>query len=637
MTELGISNLNDIKRLEETPLQARGLPSSIYEAIELGATRAQGRDALVFLPDPTQPDKAFRWSYEKLLSEIHQAASGFMTLAEGRTPTVSVLLPNLPDTHFALWGGQMAGAANPINPLLEPSQIADILKAVDADILVTLAPTPGLGLYDKAAMAACEAGCVKTIVTVDPMRYAGAVETALDDPSIRSKATIPGIDLRSFQSVLALAKPDVEFKRSGDDVAALFHTGGTTGAPKIAQLTHANQIFVSWVAVANRFTETNKSIFCGLPLFHVNGVLVTGLVSWMDGTTVVLGPPQGFRTPGLIENFWKIVDHYKIGAFSAVPTIYQMLAQQPVGDADISSLEFGICGAAPISKSTFEEFQEKTGIHILEGYGLTESACIASINPGYGERRLGTVGLRLPYQDIKIFRDDNETLTPANSGEVGVIALRGPNIFKGYLQAEDDAKAWITHEGERWYNTGDLGVFDSDGYLTLTGRKKELIIRGGHNIDPSVIEDALTADERVELAAAIGSPDPRVGEMPVAFVTLSAGCSTTEEELLNSASQTIAERAAVPKQIFIIDEMPLTAVGKIFKPELTRREIQRVAEQAATVAVPNLPLTVETVLDRTRGPITSIAGNKRRLTLDEAEAIIGALQAYTFVSEVDHD
>jgi fatty-acyl-CoA synthase len=328
--------------------------------------------------------------------------------------------------------------------------------------------------------------------------------------------------------------------------------------------------------------EKRNVFFCGLPLFHANGQLVTGLVPWLRGDQVVLATPQGYRGNGVIQQFWKIVEHYGVNFFSGVPTVYAALLEQPVEKADISSLEYALCGAAPMPPELFRKFENKTGLRILEGYGLTEGACVSTINPPGGERRIGSVGVRLPYQPMRValFHDDGRYKRVAATNEIGSILIQGPNVFDGYLNIEHEKSIWIVIDGQRWLNTGDLGRQDADGYIWLTGRTKELIIRSGHNIDPLSIEEPLLRHPDVQMVAAVGRPDPHVGEVPVAYVQLRAGAATSEEALLNHARTTIGERAAWPKAIRLIDQMPQTAVGKLDKFALRRREIQLTVLQA---------------------------------------------------------
>jgi fatty-acyl-CoA synthase len=214
---------------------------------------------------------------------------------------------------------------------------------------------------------------------------------------------------------------------------------------------------------------------------------------------------------------------------------------------------------------------------ILEGYGLTEGTCASSFNPYHGQQKVGSIGLRLPYMQMKIFIVDGEGLyvREAAVDEIGSVCIQGPNVFNGYL---DDAHNQGIWPKEGWLNTGDLGRQDADGYFWLTGRTKELIIRGGHNIDPAAIEDPLYRLPGVQVAAAVGRPDPHAGEVPVAYIQLQENAKLTEAHILEYLKEEIGERAAVPKEVYIVDEIPLTPVGKIFKPSLRWQSIQRVYE-----------------------------------------------------------
>ncbi|MBW2439150.1 MAG: AMP-binding protein, partial [Deltaproteobacteria bacterium] len=274
-------------------------------------------------------------------------------------------------------------------------------------------------------------------------------------------------------------------------------------------------------------------------------------------------------------NFYKIVDHYKAVTFSSVPTVLSILLDIPVGDADISSLRYAICGAAPLSVELFKRFEAHSGMKILEGYGLTEGTCASSFNPYHGRQKIGSIGLRLPYMQMKIFIVDEGGmfLRETEIDEIGSVCIQGPNVFSGYLDDAHNRGIWPK---EGWLNTGDLGRKDADGYFWLTGRTKELIIRGGHNIDPAVIEDPLYRLPGVQVAAAVGRPDPHAGEVPVAFVQLQEAAELTPEQILDYLKEEIGERAAVPKEVIITEEVPLTPVGKIFKPALRWQAIRKV-------------------------------------------------------------
>jgi len=362
-----------------------------------------------------------------------------------------------------------------------------------------------------------------------------------------------------------------------EDIASMYHTGGTTGTPKLAPHTHFNEAFMAFVTGVTTELNTGETTMCGLPLFHVNGTTVTGSTPFLMGAHVVLLSARGYRDPAVMKNFYKIVERYRAVTFSSVPTILSVLLDTPKGEADLSSLRYVVCGAAPLSVELFKRFEAHSGMRIIEGYGLTEGTCVSSLNPFHGERRVGSIGLRLPYQDMKVFIVDDEGIFVREAGadEIGSVCIKGPNVFKGYLDPAHNKKLWAM---PGWLNTGDLGRQDKEGYIWLTGRKKELIIRGGHNIDPASIEEPLYRMKEVKVAAAVGSPDPYAGEVPVAYVELKEGESLTEEEIISYLKKTIGERAAVPRRAFVIPRMPLTPVGKIFKPALRWEATKKVYE-----------------------------------------------------------
>jgi len=319
-----------------------------------------------------------------------------------------------------------------------------------------------------------------------------------------------------------------------------------------------------------------------------------------------------------------------------VPTLYSALLQVPVGDADVSSLEYAICGAAPMPVEVFGAYEELTGIRILEGYGLTEGACASSVNPKDGERRVGSIGLRLPYQEMKtvIVDEQGRYVRDCQVGEIGVVTIKGPNVFPGYLQEEHNRSAWVA---EGWLHTGDLGRVDEDGYFWLTGRTKELIIRGGHNIDPAAIEGPLYDHPAVALAAAVGKPDSYAGEVPVAYVSLKQGATATEQELLEYAREHIGERAAIPKEVRIVEQMPVTLVGKIFKPQLRWDAIQRVyAAELEALGDAVERVEVEVKEDKVHGTLAHITirpaeGVTREQVEGRAKEILGQHTVrYTF-------
>ncbi len=260
-----------------------------------------------------------------------------------------------------------------------------------------------------------------------------------------------------------------------------------------------------------------------------------------------------------------------------MPTVYSTLLGVPIGGADVSSLRYALCGAAPMPPELIRRFEDATGVKILEGYGLTEGTCVSAVNPRDGVRRVGSIGLRIPYQQMKTVAFDAEGRYARDCAvdEIGHLVIKGPNVFPGYKDEKANRGIWI---GDGWLDTGDLARQDADGRFWLTGRQKDLIIRGGHNIDPSMIEEAMIRHPAVQMAAAVGKPDAYAGELPVVYVALRPGQTATPEELQAFARSTIPERAGVPSEVIIRQSIPVTAVGKVFKPELRHDVAKRVLE-----------------------------------------------------------
>lgn len=616
-----VQTLADISSLEQVPLSQRGLPSSTYEALRRVAEGNPWAPALSFVPDAIDFKRTFEWNYAQLFAQITRAANAFHDLGVVPGEVLAFILPNLPETHFTIWGGEAAGIVMAINPLLEAKQIANLLHSAKASVVVTLAPTLGNNLWAKLAGPLNELPGIRHIVWVSMEPYVSEPERDTLRCLAQRERACHGNTMIHDLHMLMEAQPETHLK-SGRQIrpeerSSYFCTGGTTGLPKIATRTHGSEVFNAWSMAAHlQPRSSGQVIFCGLPLFHVNGQLVTGLMPWTQGDHVILGTTQGYRDPGVIPHFWAMVEHFGINFFSAVPTVYAALLKNDPSHHDLSSLRYALCGAAPMPVELFREFERQTGIRILEGYGLTEGACVSCVNPPHGERRIGSIGIRLAYQDMRVIvlGDNGEYQRDADIDEVGLVTITGPNLFDGYLEEGHNQGLWIDIDGRRWLNTGDLGRQDAQGYFWLTGRKKELIIRGGHNIDPKQIEEALQAHPAVALAAAIGSPDAYSGEVPVAYVELRPGQSCTAEELLAFANLSISERAAIPKRIEILKALPLTAVGKIFKPALQQREIVNTVQQQ----IEHLGLSgiaVDVAHDNNRGLLVRIRAGAHQKTL----------------------
>lgn len=557
-----IRGLSDIEEIEKTPYTEHFTQRSTLELLEQGAARNPDKTAISFLQNGDSFDQPLEIDYRTFISRIRQAANLFNDLGVGAQDVVTYVLPNLPQTHYVLWGAEAAGIANPINPLLEAGTIRDICRAAGTKVLVTMGDVPGVDMWPKIDAIRREIPSLEYVVQVmgkdDPAEKIVGFEAAMEN--------YPG-DRLSFDRVI-----------DPDDIASLYHTGGTTGTPKLARRTHFNEVAMTWDLQTMGGVTEASTMLCGLPLFHCNGTMVTGISPFACGGHVVLLSPSGYRDESIMRNFYKIVERYRAETFSCVPTVLSVLLEIPTEGVDVSSLKYVICGAAPLSVELFKRFEAHTGIKILEGYGLTEGAVASAINPKDGERKVGSIGIRMPYQEMKVavVDDDGNYQRDANVNEIGVVAIRGPNVFKGYVEEIHNKNIWLPGG---FFNTGDLGRMDADGYVFLTGRKKELIIRGGHNIDPALIEEPIYKMPNIRTVAAVGRPDPHAGEVPVVYVEVAEGANLTEKEIMDWAKENVGERAAVPKEIVITPEIPLTPVGKIFKPGLRYDATKRAYEE----------------------------------------------------------
>lgn len=593
-SQLAVRGEHDVALLEQrkpTLVEAEG---STYELLAQGAAFAPQSLALSFFLTTAEYRRPWTWTHKEWLSRITQAANMFRKLGVGRNDVIAFVMPNLPETHWVIWGGEAAGIVFAINPLLEAPLILELLLAAKTKWLVTIGPTPGSEIWEKVAAVATQVPGLEGILMVHPSRYlrgaTGVLFTAL--AKLRTPRRLAHLKVLDFTNECNKRAADkLSFDPpTANSMASYFCTGGTTGTPKIAVRTHrterANALQLIGVFGSNM--SPGRVFFCGLPLFHVNAQIGSGLTVWARGGHVILGTPQGYRAPGLIQKFWDIAEHHKINTFSGVPTVYSSLLQVPRGDRDLMAIQYGVCGAAPMPVELFNRFQRETGIKILEGYGLTEGGCVSTLNPPAGASEVGSIGIRLPWQRVLPMKLDADGgyLRDAAIDEVGMICINGPNLFEGYLNPEHNHRIWVMRPGadgklERWLNTGDLGRVDANGYFRLSGRQKELIIRSGHNIDPRLIEECLQKHPSVALVAAVGRPDEHSGEVPVAYIQLRPDRRTAPDELLRFAQSVIPERAAWPKEVRIVPALPTTAVGKIFKPALMLREVEAMVAHEA--------------------------------------------------------
>jgi fatty-acyl-CoA synthase len=612
-------NLSDVVEFEKEAEEKWLASGTIYNAFCETVAEYGDKIALTALPPGDPLGQGLDISFNTLLAKTNQAGNLFLSAGLQPDESVSYLLPLSPQAFYTLLGTKAVGMVNAINPMLEPHHLHGIAEAANASILVV----PGLKLSPEI--------WEKAVYMIEHMPNLKAVYVLGGDTEC------DGVKIFPFDSALAGQATDKIHNlpaRGLDDIVGYYHTGGTTGVPKLAPHTNRMQL-IQLASTGFLMGATNRdSILAGMPLFHISGSIITGLVPLLTGARLVIVSSQGFRDPLVIGNYWKLIEKYSITILGGVPTMMSALINIPVGEADISSLRVGIVGGSASPIEVLKAVTDHSSTPILEGYGMTEVTSFTTMQPRDGVTRFGSVGLRGPYVDIKavMVDDRGQIVRDAKTDEIGVIVMKGTCVMPGYVQTQHNASAFA---GQGWFNSGDLGRIDADGYIWLTGRAKDLIIRSGHNIDPSMIEEVLHEHPAVELAAAVGRPDSYTGEMPIAYVQLKPNMVATPEELKEFARARIAERAANPADIHLLDLIPLTSVGKIFKPALRQDAIERVFSAQLDVLKADAAV-IELVVENNpvhglMARVKVFGGNKEYLE----EKIHALLSPYTVHHEIE--
>jgi long-chain acyl-CoA synthetase len=492
--------------------------------------------------NPDQPFVRFKeraLSYGEFDARTDELAAGMAELGVRPGEVVSVLLRNRIEFLEAWWAILKAGGVlGPVNPAYTGSEAGYLIDHSEAVALVTDANGASVVAPERENLSA-----LRSVISIDE---GGDVQ--LDELAGRGGGTPTPA-------------------RGLDDLAAILYTSGTTGKPKGAMLTHRNELVNAAMGAELLPLGAGDRVGMLLPLFHANAQVVTCLIPMMIGLEVVMW--ERFSA----SQFWATVAELQPASLSAVPTILAAVLNAPGAPSGATSLRYVICGAAPLSVELLEAFQRRFDIRILEGYGLTETTCISSLNPFYGDRKAGSIGLPVRGQQMKIVREDAAPVATADYGE---IVIKGPNVMAGYLK-DPEATAETIRDG--WLYTGDIGYVDENGYFFIVDRSKDMIIRGGENIYPREIEEVIYEHPGILECAVIGVPDPVHGEEVLAIVAPKAGAELDPDELSAFAAQRIA-RYKLPRTFEIRDELPKTPTGKISKGPL-REELGNWATQRA--------------------------------------------------------
>jgi fatty-acyl-CoA synthase len=553
-----LRSLADVEMIERTPLEKRLALVDFTRRIELAlAAHAVDEVAITYFADGDVDRNPECVTFTTLRENIRRTAALLGAHGIGRNDVVAILMPAVPAIYWSILGAMSRGIPFPVNWMLESELLLRLLQEANTKAVIALGPTPGFGIWESLQSIA------RALPGVPIWSVAGPGGTILPQSDLAAHlAPLPGE-----------ARPPEDI--TGDSIAVYLHSGGTTGLPKIVKLSHRNLSYRHWTLQLASKAVLGEVILHDTPMFHVGGLAGRCLPPLASGASVLIPSILGARDKRYVANYWRFVEKYRVTRLSGVPTTLATLTRSPPRGEDLSSLKpYFITGSTAMPSTIREEFERISGVHILNSYGLTENTASVAIDPRDGIRKEGSSGIRLPYTKIRVARMDprHDGIDECAVDEIGMLQVNGPGVTPGYVN-EAHERAARTPDG--WLITGDLGRIDKDGYLFVTGRAKDVIIRGGHNIDAALIEEALLKFPDVLHVAAVGKPDAYAGELPVAYVQLIPGSQANAAELMAFASSHITERAATPKDIFIVDEIPLSDVGKPIKMELRRDAAER--------------------------------------------------------------
>ncbi|MBV7410386.1 AMP-binding protein [Maritimibacter sp. DP1N21-5] len=574
-----IATLEDIRRLEAQGYEAVFPARTPWDMIRAQAEARPDAVAIRYLNDATDPDRNEVVTYADFAGRIMGAARVFRALGVTSRRSVAILTQHTVSGQVALWGAQIAGRACPINPMLKPDHVAALIRASDAACVVVMGVNGDLNYWSTLVPALRDEGIDLPILACDA-----------DAPS-------PGAD-GVFEEMIAAPGDPVAVEGDERAIAAFYHTGGTTGAPKMVQHLRRNEAHVARSCVLMHDLVEDDVVVNGFPLFHVAGAFVYGLSTLSAGGTLIVPGRLGMRNTAFTGRIWEMVERYRATVLGLVPTLLGAVKSQPI-ISDISTLRAFLVGGSPLPTELAQAAERDTGVPVRNILGMTECAGAIAVEPVQGPRTPLSCGLRLPFTEVAILGETDGDADPAKvlgPGKTGIIALRGPNVAAGY---SDPSRNVGTFLDGGWLVSGDLGMIDAEGRLFITGRKKDIIIRGAHNIDPQMIEDALLAHPKIEAAAAIGMPDSYAGELPVAFIQTRDGWKPEEGELTAFLKPRIEDPVALPKRIEAVETMPLTPVGKIFKPALRDRAIRWAIETEADKLGVAVRIEIDDRLDTT--------------------------------------
>jgi fatty-acyl-CoA synthase len=615
----------DIAAIERVPLEERLRVVDFYERLMLALeARRAAETAISFVPDGDVRAPVEETSFGKLRHKTELMAALLRSRGIGHGDVVAIVMPTIPAAYWTLMGTMAQAIPFPVNWMLEPDPLLELLRRADAKAVIALGPTPDFRIWES----------------LQTIRKGLRSDAAIWSVAAPGWEPLAESDLERQLEQLGSAGPLSAGRTTAraEEIAAYVHSGGTTGLPKIVKISHGNISYRHWTLQLAMQLTLGEVVLQDTPIFHIGGIAGRCLPMLACGASLVIPSMMGARDKRYVANYWKFVERFRVTRLSGVPTTLSALTRMPPQGEDLSSLRRNfVTGSTALPISVRREFEQASGVRILNSYGLTENTASVAIELRDCPPKQGSSGVPVPHTQVRAASSaaaDGDWRESA-PGEIGMLLVKGPGVSLGYV-----GHVPSTRTADGWLITGDLGRIDSDGVLFVTGRAKDIIIRGGHNIDPGSIEDALLRSPEVLHAAAVGKPDSYAGELPIAYVQLVPGSRITGDELIAVAGQHIAERAAIPKEIYIVDRIPLTGAGKPSKVALRHDAAKRVFRTALTQALEGvLPADawdVEVHGHPVHGTMVTIS-IAQRTGFDTAtvEAVVGELMSrYSFAYEI---
>ena len=514
-------------------------------------------------------------TYAALKDSVDRLAFAFRKIGLQQGDRIAIMLPNIPQQVISFFGALRAGCVVVnTNPTYTPRELGHLLEDSGATAIIVLS-----GFYDRVAQVKDDTD-LKHVIVTDLPEPLGFPFNKLVEKKVRKAGMMvdvpDGPGVWRFDNLIGTSEPDPpSIDVSPDDVVLFQYTGGTTGSPKAAMLTHRNvmsnvQQIEAWY---RDLQYGGEKVLGAIPFFHVYGMSVAMLFSIYTGAELIVTPDP--RQTDLVLD---ILQREKVTMYPGIPTMYTAIINHPkVDDADLSSIRACLSGGMSLPGEIQRRFEQITGGKLVEGYGLTETSPVACANPINGMRKEGSIGFPVPSTEVAIVGlDPNEEgkFEPVPAGEEGELIIRGPQVMKGYWKRPEETAEAISEEG--WFHTGDIARMDEDGCFYIVDRKKDLIIASGYNIVPREVEEVLYTHEKVQEAVVVGVPDEVRGENVKAYIVLKAGQTSTPEEITEFCREQLAPYK-VPRLVDFRDELPKSQVGKILRRVLLEEEMQKQA------------------------------------------------------------